>query len=138
MKINPQEFIFPQKNTYRQVSCFEKWCRIYRNSIGMPGRFIRETRELNGVNVFHNPGHIVPNGKILISATSKIPLHKFKRTKLRLQVPFTAMVNSAVASALRTYVKENLGGDHSSLGPINGVVFVPMKGHPDDTLINCW
>ena len=138
MKINPKDFMFPTKHNYQHVSFGEKWRKFYRNTIGMPGSLIRESRELNDVNAFHNPGVLIPSGKVLISTTGKIPLHKFKRTKLRLKVPFTAMVNSAISSALRSYVKENLGNDITKLNSVNGILFVPKSGHPDDTLINHW
>jgi len=145
MKINPNEFIFPRKCLPKQEStCSQKLSKGYRNTVAMPGKYVRKNLELKRRNPFQNPHSSSFSGKVLVGSTGKIPLQYFKRAKLRLGIPFTAILNSAISAGLRNYLQkvESATTTEKKKGfrtqSLKGVTFVPMPRHPDDAILNWW
>lgn len=140
MKTNPNEFVFPRNIQQKQESYSQKVTKFYKNTVGMPGKFIRENMEMGRARPFRNPHSASFSGKVLVASTGKIPLYKFKRTKLRLGVPFTALVNSAISASLQNYLKksESSSVKEFRINSFNGIAFVPMPRHPDDAILNWW
>lgn len=101
---------------------------LYNKTIGLPANAYSEIKSLGYLNASKSVNtDVVP---CLTSMTAKLSLLKLKEVKKSFGVPLSAIVNTAVSTALTSFVAKEYEGESKRLKHITAMMAYPIPNRP--------